>query len=146
MDWPITSIWIGAIIVLLIFEAITPQLVTIWFAFGALVSLIAHLLGAPLWLQGTLFVVVSTVALILTRPLVKKHLHNKKTPTNADRVIGCIGIVEIPIERDKATGTVKVNGSVWSAKSESDATIPADTKVLVKRIEGVKVIVEPQED
>lgn len=144
MDWTLTLIWIGVMLVLLFIEAITPQLVTIWFALGALVSLIAHLLHAPLILQLILFVLVSVVSLVLTRPLAKKHLKQIKTPTNADRVIGCTGIVQSDINNDNASGTVAVNGTLWSARSESGEMIPAKSKVIVQRIEGVKLIVKSE--
>ena len=80
------AIWIASIIVLLIIEGATSGLVTIWFAIGAVAALLAELIGAPIWLQAVVFLVVSFVTLVFTRPLAQRHLNNKTQPTNADRV------------------------------------------------------------
>lgn len=142
MKWSLTAVWTVVMIVMALIEAATPQLVTIWFALGALVALLASVLHAPFGLQLTLFVVVSVVAVLCTRPLAKKYLKPLKTPTNADRVIDKVGIVQDPIDNTNATGTVKVDGAVWSARSLSQEPIPSGTQVKVIRIEGVKLIVE----
>ena len=136
-----TVIWAVLMVVLAVIEAVTPQLVTIWFALGALASLIANLLHAPLWLQGTLFVVVSVIALIATRPLAKRFVQSKKVSTNADRAIGQTGIVQDEICNEKACGTVKVDGALWSARSADGSVIESGATIRVERIEGVKVIV-----
>ena len=81
-------IWIAAIVVFGIVEAVTVGLVSIWFVLGAVAGLLAAVLGAALWVQIVLFFVVSIAALAATRPLVQKMLHRDETPTNADRVLG----------------------------------------------------------
>ena len=142
MNWSMTAIWTIVMVLMALIEAATPQLVTIWFALGALIALLASVLHAPFWLQMLLFVVVSVAALICTRPLAKKYLKPLKTPTNADRVIGKTGVVQDAIDNAKAVGTVKVDGSLWSARSVTDEQIAAGTNVTVLRIEGVKLIVQ----
>ena len=137
-----TVVWIVAIVVLLIVEGLTSGLVTIWFAIGALAGLICQLVGAPLWLQLTVFLVVSFVTLVLTRPLAQKHLNSKTQPTNADRLLGKECIVTEAIDNIAGTGAVTVGGQVWTARSVSDAVIPNETRAVVRRIEGVKLIVE----
>ena len=141
MQGPMPVVWLIAVVVLGILEAVTVQLVTIWFAAGALVALIASALHAPMWLQIVLFVFVSVSTLLLTRPLVRKHLRSNKVATNADRVIGRVGIVQQPICNAKAEGIVTVDGAVWTARSADEADIPAGTRVTAQRIEGVKLIV-----
>ena len=89
-----TVVWLCAMIVLLIVEAMVPGLVSIWFALGALAALISALLKAPLWLQLLWFVVVSVATLLITRPLAKKLTKTEKVATNADRVLNQIGIVQ----------------------------------------------------
>ena len=69
--------WLGVLVICLIVEGAVPGLVSIWFAFGALVALLTSLLNAPLWLQVTVFLVVSLAALFLTRPLVKKYVNGR---------------------------------------------------------------------
>ena len=145
MQWSMPVLWLSAVIVLGILEAVTTQLVTIWFALGALAALLAAVFHAPLWLQIVLFVAVSVLALVCTRPLVRKHLNGKKTPTNADRVLGHIGVVQEAISNTMAKGTVKVDGAVWTARSADGSDIAAGTSVVAERIEGVKLIVKPTE-
>ena len=135
-------IWFGLLILFGIGEAVTVGLSSIWFALGSLVALIVALLGGPLWLQITLFIVVSILCLLAIRPIAGKHLNNKVEPTNAERIIGKEARVIEPIDNLQATGAVRIDGMVWSARSENDAPISEGTLVRVLRIQGVKVYVE----
>ena len=141
-EMTMTSFWIAAIIVFLVIEAITVGLASIWFAIGSLAALIGEVLGAKLWLQIALFLAVSAVTLILTRPLVKKFVNGKAQPTNADMVIGMDCRVTETIDNIAGTGAVQAAGKVWTARSGSDEIIEAGQIVRINRIEGVKVIVE----
>ncbi|WP_251317244.1 NfeD family protein [Flintibacter muris] len=134
--------WLAAFIAFAIGEAITVGLVSVWFAVGALAGLFAAALGAGLWLQITVFLGVSALALALFKPLSGKFLRPKLSATNADRVIGASALVTETIDNSQAQGQVKVKGQVWSARSDQDVVIPAGRNVRVLRIEGVKVIVE----
>lgn len=134
--------WAIALVVLLIIEGATAQLVTIWFAAGALAALIATFCGAKLWLQITLFIVVSGVTLAATRPLVKKITHAKAQPLNADRCIGETAVVTETIDNISGKGAVKVGGIVWTARSEGGEIIEEGKNVVIEKIEGVKVIVK----
>ena len=140
MDYTLVYFWGALIIILVILEAATPQLISIWFAAGAVIALAATLLSAPLWLQIVLFVVVSVILLVATRPLAKK-LNRSAEHINADRVVGMSGIVTEPIDNLNAAGMVKVGGQMWSARSDDGSEIPEGTIVTVLRLEGVKVIV-----
>lgn len=138
-------IWLSLMVAFLIIEAAAPGLVSIWMAFGALVAVIPALLGAPVWLQIAVFLAVSLASLLLTRPLCKKYLAQKKLATNADAVIGKECIVTERIDNVAGTGAVKTDGKVWTARSFDDAvTIEADTRVTAVEIKGVKLIVEPR--
>lgn len=137
-----TIFWLAAFIVFAIGEAVTVGLVSVWFAVGALAALFATALGAGLWLQITVFLGVSALALALFKPLSSKFLKPRVSATNADRVIGSAALVTETIDNTQAKGQVKVNGQVWSARSAQDTVIPAGSDVKVLRIEGVKVIVE----
>ena len=137
-----TIFWLAAFIVFAIGEAVTVGLVSVWFAVGALARMFATALGAGLWLQITVFLGVSALALALFKPLSSKLLKTKASATNADRVIGASALVTQSIDNTQAQGQVKVNGQVWSARSAQNVIIPAGTDVKVLRIEGVKVIVE----
>ncbi|MCQ2474599.1 MAG: NfeD family protein [Clostridia bacterium] len=135
-------LWIVSLIAFIVVEAVTAQLVTIWFAAGALCALVAEVLDAPLWLQLTIFVVVSAITLAATRPLVKKMKSNPSVSTNADSIIGQKALVTEDIDNLAAKGRADINGMSWSARSEDNTKIPAGTEVVVRRIEGVKLIVK----
>lgn len=138
----VVFVWIGALIAFIVIEALTVQLLTIWFALGSLAALIATLAGAGTVIQITVFAVVSLIALVATRPFVKKFTGTKHSPTNADRCIGAKAIVTQRIDNLHETGTVTLKGTVWSARSADNSIIEEGEAVIIKEIEGVKVIVE----
>ena len=140
-----TIFWAAAIVVFIVIEAATVGIVSIWFAFGAFGALISAQLGADFWAQGLIFLVLSAVALAFTRPLAKKHFLNNSKRTNADRVFDMVGVVTERIDNLNQTGAVQVGGKLWSARSDSGSIIEAGEKVNTVRIEGVKLIVMPQE-
>lgn len=139
---PMTLVWLVALIVFAVTEAVTVGLVSIWFAGGALAALIAAGLKAPLWLQLVLFLVVSIVLLASLRPFVKKFAKPHRVPTNADRHIGQTALVTEEIDNLRETGAIRMDGVVWTARSESGEVIPAGATITVRRITGVKVWVE----
>lgn len=134
--------WVVLLIILIVVEALTAQMMTIWFAVGAVAAIVAELLGAQTWLQWVAFVIVSVIALVATRPLVKKLTKTKIQPTNADRCIGQVAVVTEDIDNMAAKGQVSVNGTIWTARSSDGTVIPKDEKVVVEKIEGVKVVVK----
>lgn len=139
-------LWLAATVILFIAEAVTVNLVTVWFAVGALVALIAAVAGAQMWLQIVLFVAVTIITLIFTRPLAKKYFNGKHEATNADMVIGKIAVVTESIDNIAAKGAVSCMGKVWSARGEGDEPISEGEKVTVKAIQGVKLIVSPNNE
>jgi len=135
--------WLIAMVVLLVIEAVVPGLISIWFALGALAALISALFHAPIWLQIVWFVAVSVIALVLTRPLVRKYVNGRITPTNADMVIGKDAVVTEAIDNLHARGAVLLDGKTWTARMDrEDETAVTGETVRVLRIEGVKLIVE----
>ena len=136
-------VWVVLMVVFLVVEAATAGLTCIWFAVGSLAALIAALFDAQLWLQIVWFLVISFVTLYFTRPLVKKYVNSRSQPTNADMVIGRVAIVTEAIDNLAPTGAVTVGGKVWTARSADGSRIEERCIVVVRRIEGVKLIVEP---
>lgn len=136
-------IWLILLVVFISMEAATVTVVSIWFAAGALVAMIANLLGAQLWLQITLFIAVSVILLLSLRPLLKKYFTPRLTRTNVDAVIGKVGIVTADIDNIAAQGRIKLGAMEWTARSSSGEKIPAGTRVAVDKIEGVKAFVTP---
>lgn len=137
-------LWTALMVAFLVIEAACPfHLVSVWFAVGSLVAMITALLHGALWLQITLFFVVSCGLLALLFPWVKKVLQPKIEKTNVDAMIGTQGYVTADIDNLTAVGQVKLGGMAWTARSTTGAPIPLGTLVRVDRIEGVKAFVSP---
>ncbi len=134
--------WLIVAIMLGVAEAATSQFIAIWFALGAVVTMIPAALGWPILVQLIVFLVISTLALIFTRDFVKKVLNVKPVATNADSMIGRIGMVTEEISNVDEQGRVMLAGLSWAARAEDGTPIEEGERVLVKAIEGVKVIVE----
>lgn len=138
-EW--TYIWLGIMVILVMIEAGTMGLTTIWFALGALMALIFSLF-TPAPAQIFVFIAVSALALVLLRPLAKRHMSTRKTRTNADRVLDMVGIVTETVNNVEATGVVHIGGRDWTARSVTGRVIEEGAQVRVHFIEGVKIIVE----
>lgn len=136
-------IWLAVIFLALVVEGMTAQLISIWFVPGGLAGLISGFCGAGEWIQVLIGASVTLVCLIATRPLVNRVMNSRKVETNAGRLVGQTGVVIQEIRNLDAMGQVKIQGSVWSARSENGEVIPQDKTVSVLRIEGVKLIVKP---
>ena len=140
---PAYLIWLVLVVALAIFEASTMALVCIWFAAGAVAAMLAALLGLGFWPQIILFTLISGICLAAVRPLAVRHLNTKKTATNADRVVGKEAVVIEVIDNRIPSGQVRVSGQVWTARTADDHTvIPEGTAVIIRQIQGVKLIVE----
>lgn len=134
--------WLLAAAVLLVLEMLSMGLTTIWFAGGALIAALSAVLHFPMMAQILLFLVVSFVLLLLTRPLAKKHLNNKTVKTNVEGLVGQKCIVTESIDNLRNKGQVSLKGQIWSAKSvKDDILIPQSAVVKVEAITGVKVVV-----
>lgn len=145
MDDKLLWVWIALAVVFGVVEAATAQIVTIWFAIGAIGALIANAAGAGVTVQLSVFVAVSILTLIIARPYLKKFTKTEMQRTNADMYIGETAVVLEEIDNTRGTGQVKVKGSVWTARSRNNSVIPAGENVCVEKIEGVKLIVSLKE-
>lgn len=132
-------VWMIIFIGLLLIELSTVNLVSIWFAIGALSSFVLSFWVSNVTWQITLFIVVSFLALLLTRSFVNKIRGAKVVATNLDRVIGKIGLVTEEITKLEP-GEVKVDGKKWSAISTKK--IKVGSKVEILSIDGVKLNVK----
>ena len=139
--WQFWLIIAGAFVIL---EIATMGFLVFWFALGALAALVVSLITDSILIQAIVFLVVSTLLLFATKPLVNKIMPKDSfVKTNSYSIEGKVGRVTIDIEPVEGKGQVKVGGESWSAKSADDTYIPKDTEVIVEKIEGVKVIVKP---
>ena len=132
-------LWLIIFIVLIITELLTINLVTIWFAFGALLALVVEVSFSNIVLDTITFVITSFLLIILTKPIIARLKVKKVEATNLDMVINKIGIVTEDINQDKI-GKVKVLGKRWSAYSNTE--LKKDEKVKIVSIDGVKLKVE----
>lgn len=139
--------WLFLLVVLVIIEIATLGLTTIWFAGGALVASCAAAVGAPVYVQITLFLMVSLVLLYFTRPVAMRYFNKDRVRTNVESMLGRTGIVTADINNLQGTGQVTISGMEWSAQSVDDgANIPNGAVVTVCSVRGVKLIVEERKE
>lgn len=139
----VVIVWTVVLIALVAIEIVTMGLTTIWFAAGALAATIAAACNAPLFVQIALFLIVSVLMLVFTRPVAMKYFNKDRVKTNVDSLIGQKGIVTGKINNLEGCGQVTLNGMEWTARSAAQGcVIPEGSVVVVKEIHGVKLIVE----
>ena len=135
--------WLVAFVIFIGIEAGTMALTTIWFAGGSLAAFLAALFGLPVQVQLVLFLLVSFLLLIFTKPFVTRFVNRDTEKTNVEGLIGKRGRVTAEINNAMSVGAVVVNGQEWTARDVSDDTvIPAGQPVVIREIRGVKLIVE----
>ena len=141
-----TIFWLILFVVLLVIEIFTMGLTTVWFAGGALVAFVLAFAGLGLPVQIIVFLLVSILLLVLTRPIAIKFFNQERQKTNADSLSGQRAVVLETIDSLHGTGRGEVNGMEWSAKVEdATAVIEAGTVVSIEGIQGVKLIVKKEE-
>ena len=141
--WP--WIWLGLTVVLIIIEGLTSGLTTIWFAAGSFLMIFGALLKFPVWLQAALFIVISLLLLIFTRPILKKKLSSKKIAMNSESIIGKKAEVIEEISEMKK-GRVKINGIEWAAACRENQSLKVGDICEIRAIEGVTAIVVSREN
>ena len=137
-------IWLVVAVIMAVVEAFTVQLVSVWFAVGAAAGCITAIFTDNVSIQLIVFVAVSLVAMLITRPLVKRIKVKKAEATNSDKYIGKTAVVIEAIDNAAAKGQVKVGSTTWSARSVDGKQIEAGASVTVVAIEGVKLMVTEQ--
>ncbi len=137
-------LWAALVVIFIIVELTTVQLVSIWLAVASLVTLICTFIFEGLSLLGQMgiFVGVSAVLVIATLPLIKKRLNKDYIATNSELEIGKTATVIEEINPDKNTGRVTLNGVDWTAVSATGKIILKDSVVTVNEIKGTKLVVD----
>ena len=138
----VAFIWLIIIIVLSLLEIVTSQLVSIWFVLAAVVALIVSLFCSSVIVQILVFVVSTLILLICTRPLIRRVMSFKKEDTNIGRNIGKKAIVTTDIDNNLGMGQVNIAGMTWTARAVNDKIIKKGTTVIIKSIDGVKLMVD----
>ena len=137
--------WLVLLVSFVLIELATMGLTTIWFAGGSVAAFIASTLGAGIIVQVILFLVVSIVLLIFTRPFAAKYINKNKVKTNVDSLAGRKAVVTQDIDNLQATGEASLDGKDWMARTEDEnEKIPAGTIVKVVKVSGVKLIVQKE--
>ena len=133
--------WIVVLVLALAAEALTADLVAVWFFPAALVSMILAFCSVDLWIQLVAFIVIAMLLIIFMKPIFKNIFGVKPVATNADAVIGERAVVIEPIDNLAGKGQVKVKGQIWTARAgDNDAKYAKDEVLSVVAIEGVKLI------
>ncbi len=136
-------IWLIISGLFLILEMITVGFLVFWLAIGALFAMVVSFITDNIIIQTAVFVISSIGLIFFTKPLVKKITKSdENVVTNAYSVMGKKAIVTQEINPTLGVGQIKVGGEVWSAKTLSDTIIPKNSEVIIKNIDGVKVVVE----
>lgn len=144
MDFSMTVIWLIIFAVLVVIELATMGLTTIWFAGGAIIAVIASVIGLPIWVQVVVFLIVSGCLLYFTRPVAVKYFNKNRTRTNVESMVGKQAVVISEIDNLNGIGQVKVNGMDWSARPYTGEPISVGKVVRVRAVEGVKLICEEE--
>ena len=135
-------VWTFILIMSVLVEAATATLTTIWFMPAGFICLILSIFELSLPVQIVTYIVLGAAALVLSKTVFKNKLGpTKKTPTNADRILGETAVVTVAINNELAEGEILVRGQHWSARSAGGEKVAVGERVTVERIEGVKVIV-----
>lgn len=140
-----STIWLIIFIALVVIELITVGLVSVWFAAGAVAAFITSYFTDSMFIQIPIFIVVSIISLIITRPLVKKWSSKNIIKTNVNKLIGETAVVLEDLSKTNM-GKVKVDGQIWSAINSEKGKILKDSEVEILSIEGVKLIVRKKEN
>lgn len=135
--------WLITAGIFFIVEMLTVGFLVFWFGIGALITMLVSFFVPNPYIQAVVFLVTSTLLIFLTKPFVNKFLNkDKKIATNAYSIIGRTGIVVKEINPIEGTGQIKVNGEIWSAKTNLTESISENTEVEVVQIDGVKAVVK----
>ncbi len=144
---PMSLIWLIAVIVFIVVEAMTLDLTSIWFAVGGLAAMFADIQGWSVVVQLGVFILTTALSLLLLRKFAKEHFNRRTVRTNADRIIGMTGVVTEAVNNEKSVGQAKIAGQIWTVRSlESERTIAVGEQIVVCEISGVKAIVLPKKE
>lgn len=131
-------VWLVVVILLVVIEAMTVNLVTIWFIISGIITMFLSFFLNDLISQFAVFVLLGILLMLLTKPFLEELKKNKEEKLNLERIIGMQGVVIKEIKKN-VVGEVKVDGKTWSAIADKRITVDSD--VVVLEIRGVKLVV-----
>ena len=135
-------IWLAVMILALVCEGCTTALVSIWFVPPAIISMILAVMEVDIWVQVVVFFVVSIASIVIFHSIFKKKLANsKRKATNTDILIGEKAIVTEDVDNLRSVGCVKINGQLWSARTEDEGEkLFVGDVVEIVAVKGVKLV------
>jgi membrane protein implicated in regulation of membrane protease activity len=143
MDGWLPWLWLILAVIFAVAEIFTAGFFLICFGIGAGAAALAAFLGlGPVWQFG-IFVAVSALAVLLSRPLADRLAKPNTHAVGSDRVLGKEAIVLETIDPISGRGVVRVGHERWSADSTENRPIVAGSKVVVVSVNGVHVTVRP---
>ena len=135
-------VWLIIAAILFVGEIITAGFLLLWFAIAAIVAMLVSFITTNLFIQTLIFLIVSVILIIFTRPLLSKYTKGDNTVMNSQTIVGKTAIVTEDISLLNSTGQINVDGEIWSAKTmDPNLTIPKGSKVEIIGIDGVKACV-----
>lgn len=135
-------IWLVILAIMIVLEIVSLGLTTIWFGIGAIGAAVVAWMGYGIWVQLFVFAVLSVIAMAVFRPIAVTYLNRDKEKTNIEDVVGKTVVVTKEINNEQGSGEVRLNGIEWTARSRDGRVIPAEDKVTIVSVEGVKLIVK----
>ncbi len=137
------QIWLIAAGIFFVGEIFTAGFLIFWLGFGALLAMVVSFFTSNIIIQMAVFVISSGIFILATKPLINKFAKKDVVPTNVYSIIGKPAIVIEDINWETGTGQIKVEGEVWSAKTNDSVIIPKGSEVEIESIDGVKAFVKP---
>lgn len=137
------TIWLAVAIIFLIIEMLGPNLVSIWFSIAAFIMAPLSLLKINIPIQIVIFLVLSMSLMIPLRKIYEKKIKPKNILKDnlGDKTISETGIVTKEINNSKNEGQIIIGDVYWNAISTNESIIKKDSKVIVDKIENMKVYV-----
>ena len=133
-------IWVGIIVLAIVLEVVTDQLVAIWFVPGAIVSIILDCCSVDIIWQILAFLVLSAVGIVISQKFLRKIIL-PSVKTNIDAIVGEKCVVTEKIDNFAGIGQAKVKGQIWSARGvDEDSVFDVGEVLTIVAIEGVKLI------
>ena len=138
--WIMLIIWSVIFVGTLIVEFLTADIDTIWFCLSSLVCTVIAAFKVHYLIQLGVFIVLSIILMLLTRPLTKRMMEREIVKTNSDKLIGSIGVIYSEINENEI-GEVKIDGQIWRAINRDGLSFDVNEKVIIEGISGNKLIV-----
>ncbi|MBR6582622.1 MAG: NfeD family protein [Treponema sp.] len=135
--------WLIVLIACCTIEAFTMGLTTIWAGIAALPMIFIALTGLPFRWQLLIFVILTVLLIIFTRPFAVKKLKNGKEKTNVNTLCGEEVLITKKVTKFEKGEAKAKNGVVWTTKSSNDEEIAEGTICKIVEVQGNTIIVEP---